>query len=49
MDILLQLQYSRTEATEMIDGVLKNNSKVNQSEDLISLIFKSSQSAKGGD
>jgi len=49
MDILLQLQYSRTEATEMIEAVLKDDPKVTQAEELISLIFKSSQSAKGSD
>lgn len=47
MDILAQLQYSRTEAKEMINAAIKSNPKVAQAEDLISLIFKSSQSAKG--
>ncbi len=49
MDILLQLQYSRTEASEMIEAILNDDPKVNQAEDLISLIFKSSQNAKGSD
>ena len=47
MDILEQLQYHRNEAKEMIDAALKANPKVSKSEDLISLIFRSSQAAKG--
>jgi len=35
MDILAQLQYSRTEAKEMINAAIKANSKVAQAEDLI--------------
>jgi Holliday junction DNA helicase RuvA len=48
MDILVQLQYNRSEAKEMVDAALKANPKVSRSEDLISLIFKSSQASKGG-
>ncbi len=47
MDILTQLQYNRSEAKQMIDAALKTNPKVKQAEELISLIFRSAQSAKG--
>jgi Holliday junction DNA helicase RuvA len=49
MDILVQLQYNRTEAQQMIENAMKNNPKVKQAEDLISIIFKSSQLLKGSD
>lgn len=47
MAILEQLQYTRAEAKTMIDAALKVDPKVNQAEDLISLIFRSSQTSKG--
>jgi len=47
MAILEQLQYTRTEAKTMIEAALKVDPKVAEAEDLISLIFKSSQAAKG--
>jgi len=47
MDILVQLQYSPTEAQQMIDNAMRHNPKVKQAEDLISIIFKSSQLLKG--
>ncbi len=49
MDILVQLQYNRTEAQQMVENAMKNNPKIKQAEDLISIIFKSSQLLKGGD
>lgn len=47
MAILEQLQYTRAEAKTMIDAALKVDPKVNQAEDLISLIFRSSHPTKG--
>ncbi len=47
MAILEQLQYTRGEAKTMIDAALKTDPKVNQAEDLISLVFKSSLTSKG--
>lgn len=47
-EILEQLQYSKVEASKMIEVALKENPKCNQAEELISLIFKSSQTAAGG-
>jgi Holliday junction DNA helicase RuvA len=46
--ILEQLQYSRSEAQGMIDAAMKTDPGVNQAEELISLVFKSSQTATGG-
>ncbi|RKX27139.1 MAG: hypothetical protein DRP45_01830 [Candidatus Zixiibacteriota bacterium] len=43
--ILEQLQYSRTEAQQMIDTAVKNHPKVDRAEELISLIFRAGQSA----
>ncbi|MFQ5452625.1 MAG: Holliday junction branch migration protein RuvA [Candidatus Zixiibacteriota bacterium] len=41
LDVLLQLQYRRQEAENMISEITKSNPKLNKVEDLISLIFKS--------
>jgi len=48
LEILQQLQYSATEAREMIDKAVKTYPKVKRAEDLISIIFKSESQAKGG-
>ncbi|NOY88311.1 MAG: hypothetical protein GXO93_02830 [FCB group bacterium] len=43
IEILLQLQYKRTEAEQMIAEVMKNSPKITKVEDLISLIFNNEQ------
>lgn len=40
IEILLQLQYKRQEAEEMIQRAVKDNPKISKVEDLISIIFK---------
>ena len=44
-DVLLQLQYSRIEAQKMIDSALKANPDINNTEDLISFIFRNEMKA----
>ena len=46
LDVLEQLQYSRSEAKKMIDRVLAGNPKIASAEDLITLIFKNQQQTK---
>ncbi len=48
LEILQQLQYSANEAREMIDAAVKANPKIDKAEELISIIFKSGNLAKGG-
>ncbi len=45
VEVLVQLQYSQTEAQRLVDKALKANPKINSTEDLISAIF--SQEAAG--
>jgi Holliday junction DNA helicase RuvA len=45
LEVLLQLQYSRNEAQRMIDSAIKSNPEINDTEDLISFIFKNEISA----
>ncbi|MDO8489077.1 MAG: Holliday junction branch migration protein RuvA [Candidatus Omnitrophota bacterium] len=40
LDVLLQLQYKRTEAMGMIKKVLSINEQVNTTEDLLNLVYK---------
>ncbi len=40
LDVLLQLEYKRTEALGMIKKVLEANSKVNTTEELLNLVYK---------
>lgn len=40
LDVLLQLEYKRTEALGMIKKVLETNSRVNTTEDLLNLVYK---------
>lgn len=40
LDVLLQLEYKRTEALGMIKKVLAGNSRVNTTEDLLNLVYK---------
>ncbi|MDD5108687.1 MAG: OB-fold domain-containing protein [Candidatus Omnitrophica bacterium] len=40
LDVLLQLQYKRSEALGMIKKVLSANSQVNTTEDLLNLVYK---------
>ncbi len=46
LDVLEQLQYSRSEAKKMIDRVLEGHPKIASAEDLITLIFKNQQQTK---
>ncbi len=41
LEVLLQLQYKKHEAVQMIDEAVKANPKISSAEDLISIIFKS--------
>lgn len=40
LDVLLQLEYKRSEAMNMIKKVLETNSLVNTTEDLLNLVYK---------
>lgn len=40
LDVLLQLEYKRTEAMNMIKKVLEANTQVNTTEDLLNLVYK---------
>ena len=48
LEVLLQLQYKRTEAEEMIASVLKANPHVKDAEELIRIIFKNEHQARVG-
>lgn len=40
LDVLLQLEYKRAEAMNMIKKVLETNSQINTTEDLLNLVYK---------
>ncbi|MBU1923073.1 MAG: hypothetical protein KJ710_02260 [Candidatus Omnitrophica bacterium] len=40
LDVLLQLEYKRTEASSMIKKVLESNTQVNTTEELLNLVYK---------
>ena len=40
LDVLLQLEYKRTEALNMIKKVLESNTQVNTTEELLNLVYK---------
>lgn len=46
MEVLLQLQYKRQEAEDMIARALKSSAKVAKAEDLIELIFRNEQQGR---
>lgn len=46
LDVLLQLEYKRTEAMNMIKKVLETNSLVNTTEGLLNLVYKQRRSIK---
>lgn len=46
LDVLLQLEYKRTEAMNMIKKVLETDSLVNTTEDLLNLVYKQRRSLK---
>ena len=48
VEVLLQLQYKRAEAEEMVAVALKSNPQVKQAEDLIRIIFTNEQKARVG-
>ncbi|MBI5266676.1 MAG: hypothetical protein HY851_05525 [candidate division Zixibacteria bacterium] len=48
LEVLLQLQYKRAEAEEMIASVLKANPQVKDAEELIRIIFKNEHQARVG-
>ncbi len=47
IEVLLQLQYKRQEAEDMVARIIKTSPKVTKVEDLISLIFRSEQQGRG--
>ncbi|UCG62559.1 MAG: hypothetical protein JSV52_04535 [Candidatus Zixiibacteriota bacterium] len=47
IEVLLQLQYKRPEAEDMVARIVKTNPKVAKVEDLISLIFRNEQQGRG--
>ncbi|MEW6412346.1 MAG: Holliday junction branch migration protein RuvA [Candidatus Zixiibacteriota bacterium] len=47
VEVLLQLQYRRQEAEEMVARVIKTAPKVSRVEELISLIFRNEQQGRG--
>ncbi|UCE23273.1 MAG: hypothetical protein JSU74_08180 [Candidatus Zixiibacteriota bacterium] len=47
IEVLLQLQYKRQEAEDMVARIIKTSPKVSKVEDLISLIFRSEQQSRG--
>jgi Holliday junction resolvasome RuvABC DNA-binding subunit len=47
LEVLVQLQYTRNEAREMLEKAMKANPKITRAEDLISVIFKSGLGSKG--
>lgn len=46
IDVLLQLQYKRAEAEQMIEAAIKGYPKINRVEELITVIFKNEQKAR---
>ncbi len=46
IEVLLQLQYKRQEAEDMVSRIVKTGPKVTRVEDLISLIFRSEQQGR---
>jgi holliday junction DNA helicase RuvA len=48
LDVLLQLQYKRAEAEEMVNVALKANPHVKEAEELIRIIFKNEQKSRVG-
>ncbi|MBK7141172.1 MAG: hypothetical protein IPH75_03700 [bacterium] len=46
MEILIQLQYSRTEAQTMIQAAIKANPKIERVEDLITIMFRNEREVK---
>ena len=43
LDVLLQLEYKRTEAVSMIKKVLESNTQINTTEELLNLVYKQRQ------
>lgn len=48
LEVLLQLQYRKSEAEQMIANALEANPKIKKVEDLISVVFKTEQAGKAG-
>jgi len=48
LEVLMQLQYTRAEAKEMIETALKAEPKISKAEDLISVVFRSGLVGTGG-
>lgn len=48
IEVLLQLQYNRSEAEEMIADITRSGHKVASAEDLITAIFRAEQTRKAG-
>lgn len=48
LEVLTQLQYSRTEAMKMIDDAIRDNPKISRVEELITMIFKMEQQSQVG-
>jgi Holliday junction DNA helicase RuvA len=46
LEVLLQLQYKRTEAEEMIAAAIKANPQITQAEELIRVIFRNGQKSR---
>jgi len=47
LSVLLQLQYKRKEALEMIEKALKRNADIKSSEDILNEVYKARQDEKG--
>jgi Holliday junction DNA helicase RuvA len=48
LEVLLQLQYPRSDAEKMIDSALSGNGKIKTAEELIQVIFKTELGSKAG-
>lgn len=48
LEVLLQLQYPRSDAEKMIDSALSGNGKIKTAEELIQVIFKTELDSKAG-
>ncbi len=48
IEVLLQLQYRRAEAVQMVESAIKNNRGIDRVGDLITVIFKNEQKSKAG-
>ena len=48
LSVLLQLQYKKKEAMDMIDKALKRNPRLNSSEELLNEVYKARQNGKRG-